>query len=323
MCLVDHDIAPADDLALGDCACCHDTACKTDGQRPDGEAFTRRHEPAPHLVAALTIEHLARTDVGLGNGDDVGHEALRCASGLAAQRRRENRDIELEPDQMIGPHKRTVAPALVGDEAILAKAGAGVVVGRLENHKNPPAQMIGKLAALHIMRGDDLDNTRRLENASLARRLEPLGQLAAAARHERKPALGHRQTRGVGNRRHLDGRLGAVEERIEHLRVHARGLGFFRIKAIVLPDGLGRRILIAGQVFRPFASGNDMKPAGPGPGDELDYERRLIAVGHAVNDTSGARLAGEHGACQAVGFDIDHHHMPGMRDRGAGVSQPC
>jgi hypothetical protein len=54
------------------------------------------------------------------------------------------------------------------------------------------------------------------------------GQLVGRGRREGQAVLGHLEVGGIGDGRHLDRRLGAVEEGVEHLGVHARGLGPLR-----------------------------------------------------------------------------------------------
>ena len=59
----------------------------------------------------------------------------------------------------------------------------------------------------------------------------------------------HVEAAGSGDRRHLDRRLGAVEERVEHLGVHAGVLRLRRGEAVVFPNAVRRDGVIGRQIF--------------------------------------------------------------------------
>ena len=155
----------------------------------------------------------------------------------------------------------------------------------------------------------------RLELAALLARPEDVGQIIHAARWEEQPVAGHLERAGIGDRRHLDCRLGAVEEGVEHLRVHARGPGRLRRQAVVRPDFVRRDRVIERQVLGPFPCGCHREPGRPRPVHHLGHERRLVAIGHRVDHAALAGLGRQERPDQRVGLDIDHDDVPTGLDR--------
>src|ERR1700730_3883175 len=98
---IDIDVAPAHHRAMRDVALQLHPVRKPDRQRAGLEARRSRHQPAPDRIAAFAVEHFARAQIALGDRGDVAAKAMRLPGRLAAQRRGENRDVQLEPDQMI------------------------------------------------------------------------------------------------------------------------------------------------------------------------------------------------------------------------------
>ena len=79
-------------------------------------------------------------------------QASRAAGRLAPQRRRGDRDAELQPDEVIGPPQRGVAPGGVGRDAVFGEAAADVVGLALEHGVDAPAQVVRDLAAVALAR---------------------------------------------------------------------------------------------------------------------------------------------------------------------------
>ena len=52
----------------------------------------------------------------------------------------------------------------------------------------------------------------------------------------------------------------------------------------MLPDRMGRRGVIGGEILRPLACGNDLEAGGAGPVNHLGNERRLVTIGERVDD---------------------------------------
>src|SRR5262252_7214194 len=92
----------------------------------------------------------------------------------------------------------------------------------------------------------------------------------------------HRQTAGVGDRRHLDRGFGAIEKGIEHLRVHPAAPSLFRRQAVMRPYLIWRHSVIRRQILGPFSGGGDLKTTGACPVDLLADERRLVAIGERI-----------------------------------------
>ena len=82
------------------------------------------------------------------------------------------------------------------------------------------------------------------------------------------------------------------------------------------PDRIRRRGVEFRHVQGALAGGDDLKPDGAGPVDLLADQRRLVAVGHGIDDLHLGRLAGQQRAGQDVGFDIDHDHVAAAPEGG-------
>ena len=69
------------------------------------------------------------------------------------------------------------------------------------------------------------------------------------------------------------------------------------------------------QVLGPLAGGDHLEPAGARPVDLLGDQRRLVAIGQAVDDTLRLRPPRQRRPAQHVGLDIDHDHVLAGLDR--------
>ncbi|GCC48933.1 hypothetical protein chiPu_0033310, partial [Chiloscyllium punctatum] len=141
-----------------------------------------------------------------------------------------------------------------------------------------------------------------------------------AARRKQQSLRRHVERAGVGDRRHLDRGFGAVEEGVEHLRIHAGGLRLARGEPVMLPHALRRHVVIGRQIFGALAGGDDVEAGGARPVDHFRGQRRLVAIGERIDHAGLARLFGEQRAGQHVGLDIDHHDMLAGRDGRAGMA---
>ena len=144
-------------------------------------------------------------------------------------------------------------------------------------------------------------------------------QVVDAAGRKQQAVRGHIEPGGIGDRRHFDRGFGAVEKRVEHLRVHAGRLRFARRQPVMAPDAFRRHVVIGRQIFGALAGGDDAKSCRARPVDHFGGQRRLIAIGQRIDHARFARFLGEQGARQHVGLDIDHHDMLAGRNRRAGM----
>ncbi len=142
-------------------------------------------------------------------------------------------------------------------------------------------------------------------------------QVVDAAGRKQQAVRGHVEPAGIGDRRHFDRGFGAVEERVEHLRIHAGRLRFARGQPVMLPDAVRRHVVIGRQVFRALAGGDDAKTGGARPVDHLRRQRRLVAIGQRIDHAGLARLFRQQRPRQHVGLDIDHDDMLAGGDRRA------
>src|SRR5439155_863337 len=79
------------------------------------------------------------------------------------------------------------------------------------------------------------------------------------ARRKFETVRGGREAGGVGHRRHLDRALGAVEERVEHLRIEVAGRDHLRRETVIGPHRVRRRRVILGKVLGALAGGDDLE----------------------------------------------------------------
>ncbi len=96
--------------------------------------------------------------------------------------------------------------------------------------------------------------------------------------------------------------------------------------------GLGRRLRVVRQPLVPAAGRRHLEARGAGPVDQLADQRRLVAIGEAVDHAGRGRAAGEQRAAEGVGLDRHHHHALAVAegfqrmldggDRIAGRSRP-
>ena len=83
----------------------------------------------------------------------------------------------------------------------------------------------------------------------------------------------------------------------------------------MLPDAVGRDLVIGGEVLGALAGADDLEAAHPRPLHELADQRRLVAVGQRVDDAGCLGPAREQRADEGVGLDVDHDDVPAGRDR--------
>src|ERR1700733_11947679 len=95
------DVVPAHHRAMGDVVLQLQAMRKPDRQGPGRKACRCRHQLAPHRIAAFAIQHFAGTQVPFGDGGYVATESVRLPGRLLTQRRRQDRNVQFEPDQVI------------------------------------------------------------------------------------------------------------------------------------------------------------------------------------------------------------------------------
>ena len=95
------------------------------------------------------------------------------------------------------------------------------------------------------------------------------------------------------------------------------------------PDGVGRRAMERGQVLGPLAGGDHLQPAGARPVDLLGDQRRLVAIGQAVDDAlrlrpprqrARARVARRLDHELDLGAPQQHHRIVGQPGRPTAAS---
>lgn len=145
-------------------------------------------------------------------------------------------------------------------------------------------------------------------------------QIVHPAGRKEQPVRRRRQAAGVGDRRHLQRRLGAIGERVEHSRVHTVTHRLIRVEPHVFPDRLRRRLVVVGAIFCALSGADHIEPAGARPVDDFRRQRRLVAIGHRIDHPRRPRFAGKRRAGENIRLHIHHHDMLAGGDGGAGVA---
>ena len=136
-----------------------------------------------------------------------------------------------------------------------------------------------------------LDLALVMELAALGDRPHHERQILDRAGREGEAVRRRREAGGVGDGGALDGGLGAVEEGIEHLGIEAAALGLLLVEAPVLPHRLGRRLREVRQPLVAAAGRRHREARGARPVDQLADQRRLVAVGQAIDHAGLGRAA--------------------------------
>lgn len=164
--------------------------------------------------------------------------------------------------------------------------------------KHPPS------VRLHAR--NHLDGAVLLALTALALRLQHFGHIPHATRRELEAVRRRAQIAAVRHGRHLQRRLGAVQERVEHLRVEVPGRELLVGEAVVIPDGVRGRVVVLGEVLGALSGAHNVEAGRARPVHHLGDERRLVSVRHRVDDAGLARLPGQERPRQDVGLDVDH-----------------
>ena len=284
------------------------------GRAPLGEGATGGPALAPDGGAALAVERLARGEVALGAGHRIGAKGAGAAGRLAPQGGGGDRDAELHADQVERPPERGEAPGGVGGHAVLAEAGGGVGVRGLEHHVDAPAQVARDRAAVALEAGDDLDGPRgaRGRQEMCARSSAPQGGKA-------RPSSGAARAQALATAAISMADLVPSRNEVNMRRVHAGRRGLVRVEAVVRPDLVRRDGVVGGQVLRPLPRRVHPEAGGARPVDELGDQRRLVAVGHGIDDARRAGSRGKRRAAEGVRLDVHHDHVLARGDGGERV----
>jgi hypothetical protein len=254
--------------------------CQTDGQRVDPAAQLCRQGLGIAGESALAIQLFAGRQRAFRHRHRIAAPGPGAAGGLAPQRRVQDRDRQLHPDQVKRLVHRRIAPGGIGGQAVLPETGGGIVGFGLQHDVDAPAQVAEHRPPVAFEGGDDLDHAVAVQLPAKGCGAQHMGQVIDAAGREFQPVFRHLQVAGIGDGAHLDGRLGAVEEGVEHLRVHPRRLRLIGRQAVVRPDVVGGDMVIGGQVFGALARRRDGEAGGARPVHHFRHQRRLVAVGH-------------------------------------------
>src|SRR4051812_11912003 len=270
------DVGPREALALVHRAHHLHVVRQAQRQSAHRDRASRRQQLAPDGVAALAIEHLARLKVALGGRDHVGVPAGRHARGFAAQGDAGHRHADFQPDQVPALVQREVAAARVGVCVVFLEAVLDVLGLRLHRHPHAHADVVGNGSAVGLQRGDHFHHALAFQHAAFALRARDEWDVFDAGGRVEEAVARNGEAGGVGHRRALDGRLGPVQEAVEHLRVETAAPGLFRREAVVAPHRLRRRLAEVRQPLVPAAGGHHREAASARPIHEIADQRGLV-----------------------------------------------
>src|SRR5581483_9373648 len=308
------DIAPAKLLARSDVALQSDIMRKPERQQAALERALRRGLLAPDAKAALAVEHFASLEVALGGRHHIGAEAGGRAGRLTAQRSGRHRNPKLEADHVDRPIQRRVFAARIGQHRVFLEAAPRIIALALEHDISAERKMVWHVAAVAIDRGGDLGDPGLFQHAAVRLRLADFGELETRRRREAQALALRHEPRGVAHRAHLDARLGAIDEAVEHLRIDRGAILYLKVLIEDVPQRVGRRLMISRVITRALAGGDHFEAAGARPVDMLADQRRLVAPGEAVDDTGAGGAAREQRTGDDIGLHIDHDDVLAVLD---------
>lgn len=176
-------------------------------------------------------------------------------------------------------------------------------------------------STIRLQTRNHLDRTAAIHLAALGRWLQHLREVVRATGRELQPPR-RREITPIRHGGHLQSRFSPIEERVEHLLVEVPRRQLLLGEAVVRPHRVRRRVVVLGQVFRALAGTHDVKAGGAGPVHHLGNQRRLIAVGHRVDDAGLARLPRQERTRQHVRLDVDHDNVLLVRAAQQHVPHP-
>ena len=263
--------------------------------RPTGTAVcvasvARGHRPRPVAGFADRIEGLAGREIALGQRADLGKRG----------RQRHHVRLSVEHDAGGGQRHFQRGQVIGPEEAVVRSLADMQIVHALDD-----ARMRGldddEDAGRHALADRVVDDALAVQDAAVLARDQHLCQVVAVgARAVHARNVGN-EAGGVGDGRHLDHGLGAVDEFDEHARVHVAARRFL---AIVV-----RHSVVVERVVLALAGRNDAVAERRGEFDQLHAARRLVARADRVDDAQPIRLLLQESADGDVGLDVHHHHM--------------
>src|SRR5262249_2235904 len=306
------DIAPAQTLPLADVTLEPHLMRQAERQQALGKRARGGNLFTPDAESTLAVEHLAPLERAFSRRGDVGAEARRRTGRLLAQRDAGNRHAELEPDHVNRPIERGVAPALVRQHRVFFETAPRIVALALEHDIGAEREMMRYVATVAVDRRGDFGDARFLQRAARRLRLTNVRELEARCRGKAQALALRYEPGGIAHRSHLDARLRAVDEAVEHFRIDRAAVRNREIFVENVPHGIGRGAMIVRLIARALAGGDHGESASPRPVDMVADKRRLIAPGEAVDHARSLRFAREQGAGERIGFDVDHDDVLAM-----------
>src|SRR3954453_15794883 len=120
---------------------------------------------------------------------------------------------------MDGPIEGGVVPALVRQHGVVLEAAPCVIGLALDDDIRAEREMMRDVAPVAKDRGYDFRYSRLLQRPARRFRLAHLRKLKPACGRKGQATVLRHEPGGIADRSHLDGRLRAIDEAVEHLRV--------------------------------------------------------------------------------------------------------
>ena len=259
-------------------------------------------------VAPLSVQNGSRLQGLLGCRHHLGDLSDHRGYRFPVDHHAGDPDGDFVPDEMLGAVDHGVLAPGADDHAGNLSVGSHrlhrEVVLALDHRIEAAPQAALYRGVVGINGADGLHHPLCLQNAAALLEAELFGDLSQIGCRKVHPADVGDQAGGIGEGGHLDGVLGAVQERAEHAGVVVLALEAVHPGDIV-GIGLAEGQLEAGAL----AGGDQLESQRPRPVAELGGQGRLVSIGHAVKHARPVGHPFQQGPHQDVGFHRHHDQV--------------
>ena len=279
-------------------------------------------EEAVHGVATATVQLVAGLEVALRTADHLGYPLARHTGRLVADGRAGDAHARLDSREVVGPVEHLVLPVVTDVQsgaAVLLEVLLDPLVRRGGDDPDAVRDVVLDLRPVGPERTHGIDDPGPVQDTAVRLRPERVGDLRHAHTRQMHPIDVRREPRRVGDRAHLDGHLGPVEERVVHPRVEVVLLDELRVEPEALEDVVRRAVPVLLEERVPLPRGHDVESDDLRPVVHLREECGLVAVGHRVRDAGVVGQLRQRRTDDRVRLDGHHHDVCALGYRGVGV----
>ena len=212
-----------------------------------------------------------------------------------------------------------VTARIVGLDPVLREATADVLRLALKGHPDAEADVVGDGRAVAFERGHHLHLPLVVQDAALRPGTHHVRDLVDRACGVFEAVGRGREARGIADSRALDRGLGAIEEGIEHLGVQPADLGLLGSEAVIAPDRLRRGLAVMRQPLVAAPGGHHREAGSSRPVHEVADDRRLVAVGQAVDDARSGGALGQQRPAERIRLHGHHDDVLAVLERIQGM----